>query len=462
MVKFIQSDGNDLIETKVLNLCRENDFNLFPEQFENLQLNNTYCLPSEGIEIEGYWNENTIKYVYINFNKCLNTSENNNSCKSEEVIDDFINDNKYINMYIRSPNVDNGNFESPFMPELQIYYQQLSSNLYKYIEFYLERTIISNDIGWFFQSLEKVHDVSVGKVYYDNAFYSNSSTYYSVSLYSGERETIISRKYQKIQDVLAQFGGMCNFLMIIGFFFGKIENGFHLRYLSMNKLYNFPKEGVENSQSSETKKHEKIRFLSKLDPIMKQRNEKNTVKTITMISDIMNSQRLEKEKENSKSADSNLRKYKYLKLKKHSLKYNFWEYLKLSIKRRKFNLSERDKFFIEGENKIQKEMDIINIVKRLQEVENLKKILLTQNQLYFFELLSKPTITLQSEKQITSKKELLRQSSLKINPSNKKENDSYKKFLALYKEFKSNKEKSMIDQNLLNLLDEDILQVLEV
>ena len=489
MVKFSQFNGNDkIIETKALTLCKKNDYYLFPEQETNINLNNTYCLPSEGFKIEGYWNENNITYLYVNLNKCQNSSENNNSCKSDEEINQFI-DDKYINMYIRSPNVDNGNFEQPFMPELQIYYQQLSSKLYKYIEFYLQKTTVSNDVGWFFQSLVKIQDTVIGKVYYDSAFYTYTNIFYSVSLYSGERETIISRKYQKIQDILAQFAGVCNCLMLIGFFCVKIENGFHLKYLSMNKLYNFPNMDLDKSQNSKKtnnsenneknskKNRQQILFgveTSKMNIVNSSESKcefelNSSLKPIKRgksikqrIFDIMSFQRWELIKKlKEKFPDDNLRKYKNLKLKKHHLKFSFWEYLKLAFKGKKIGLSERDKLFIEGEMKIEREMDIINIVKRFQDVENLKKILLNEKQLYLFEFLSKPMICLRTEKARASRKELLIESSQKINPQNKNENDNYKMYLLIYKELKNNENKSIVDQKLLNLLDDDILQVLD-
>ena len=72
MVNFFQNDGNDpIIETNVLNLCEENDYKLFPYQFANLQLNNTYCLPSNEFKVEGYWNENNLTYLYVNLQKCI-------------------------------------------------------------------------------------------------------------------------------------------------------------------------------------------------------------------------------------------------------------------------------------------------------------------------------------------------------------------------------------------------------
>ena len=49
---------------------------------------------------------------------------------------------------------------------------------------------------------------------------------------------------------------------------------------------------------------------------------------------------------------------------------------------------------MKSKDQIAEEMDILKILKKLQEIDKLKRILLSDEQLYFFNLLRKPMIIL--------------------------------------------------------------------
>ena len=58
-----------------------------------------------------------------------------------------------------------------------------------------------------------------------------------VTFYSSELETEIIRKYQKIQGLLSEMGGIYHFLMLLGFFISKIENKFNLVQMLSKIIY---------------------------------------------------------------------------------------------------------------------------------------------------------------------------------------------------------------------------------
>ena len=61
-------------------------------------------------------------------------------------------------------------------------------------------------------------------------------------------------------------------------------------------------------------------------------------------------------------------------------KLGYLNYLFIIIKLKKYCLCKNEKLFLEGEKCIQKEMDIFYILKKLQEIEKLKQIILNKNQ----------------------------------------------------------------------------------
>ena len=56
--------------------------------------------------------------------------------------------------------------------------------------------------------------------------------------------------------------------------------------------------------------------------------------------------------------------------------------------------TEKERLITKAEKIYQKELDVINILKKLHEIENLKLLLLDENQLVLFNYLTKPYISL--------------------------------------------------------------------
>lgn len=70
--------------------------------------------------------------------------------------------------------------------------------------------------------------------------------------------------------------------------------------------------------------------------------------------------------------------------------FGYFKYVFLLFKLKRFFLNEQDKIYLQAENFISKEMDIFIILKKLREIDKLKKIMFTKNHLFFFHLLPDP------------------------------------------------------------------------
>ena len=107
------------------------------------------------------------------------------------------------------------------------------------------------------------------------------------------------------------------------------------------------------------------------------------------------------------------------------------------------------------------ELDILQILKKLQEIEKLKRILLSDEQLYLFNLLSKPMILLDNQEKRGNQyvdagaDDKLYKFSLKEKKSLQKETLSQ-----LYDKMQKKPEKSEIDKRIMKLLDEDVMNFL--
>ena len=150
----------------------------------------------------------------------------------------------------------------------------------------------------------------------------------------------------------------------------------------------------------------------------------------------------------------NLEHYQKMKHKENFFSVGFWGFVKLLFKHKKFKLTNVERLFMKGEEQIAEEMDLLKILKKLQDIDKLKRILLSEDQLYFFNLLSKPMIIL--ENQINKvKKEKVLDERFKF-AVNEKPILGKGKLMELYDDMRRRSEGSHIDKRILRLLDDDV------
>ena len=61
----------------------------------------------------------------------------------------------------------------------------------------------------------------------------------NINLYSANEVYVVSRRYQKFQEAIANVGGLANSLLFIGFVLTALEKEFIVFTILMHKLYNF-------------------------------------------------------------------------------------------------------------------------------------------------------------------------------------------------------------------------------
>lgn len=85
---------------------------------------------------------------------------------------------------------------------------------------------------------------------------------------------------------------------------------------------------------------------------------------------------------------------KFQALNNNNLQVSFWEYFKFKLKKvcRCCRKGFKEDLFNKAEGVYEKEIDIVNILQRLQEIEKLKLVLLDEKQVALFNLLAKPML----------------------------------------------------------------------
>lgn len=143
---------------------------------------------------------------------------------------------------------------------------------------------------------------------------------------------------------------------------------------------------------------------------------------------------------------------KFQAVNNNSLTISVWEYFKFKIHKLCTCCAKgfKEKLFLKAEKIYESEVDVVNILQRLQNLEKLKLILLNEKQISLFNLMAKPMIY--SEKSET--KEGGYYMSEMISATVKKENLKYA--LEYYEKLGMTGNLNEIDQRLFNLLDQNI------
>ena len=121
------------------------------------------------------------------------------------------------------------------------------------------------------------------------------------------------------------------------------------------------------------------------------------------------------------------------------------------FKNRKCRLNYNEKLFVKGEDQIAEELDILHMLKKLQDIEKLKRILLSDEQLYLFNLLSKPMIVADDPLKSNKNEGNFDDKRFKFSiRDNKKVEKS--KLIEFYSEIRKKAKNSDIDKRMMKLL----------
>ena len=159
------------------------------------------------LTIEGFWNEDKIKYFEILIYKCTDLSH----CNSIQVINDYIDKGVYFNMYNLDYNIEFQYYTTPFSEIFAKSYFLIDNGLSKVYYNYLFKTEFHTDVGSVFSDFYNLTH------YYNNGFMHDLLSYnqtkelnYSdIAVIHTSRETIkYLRSYIKITTVLANIGGV--------------------------------------------------------------------------------------------------------------------------------------------------------------------------------------------------------------------------------------------------------------
>ena len=229
-----------------LEQCKMEKFGeLYREKFIKKPMNKYYCFKEMNFKLEGAFSYDAYSMFYIQFFPCINTTENNNHCKSLEEIDYYL-DGTFLSLQMEDIELTPDNFKEPIRQTAQDVYTTVGKKLFKEFHIYLKIVNVETDVDFF--GLYQIESKKVEKkekfIKYDysnamtniinNDIYKTGECFADMTIKLSNYVLTQKRTYVKLLDILGDVGG----LMEVVLFVFKIISSFSTNLLFETSLVN--------------------------------------------------------------------------------------------------------------------------------------------------------------------------------------------------------------------------------
>ena len=211
---FLEDNSYIFKEKEIpITLCSNYNIKVLPEYFVGLNLKQLYCANFSGYYLEGEYGQKKWRTLNFKFRKCTNFS-NYNNCLNQEEIDKYL-QSGYVDIFMTDKMIVPKDFKNP----TKIYGKNIfdSINGMDYMDYwiYLKRLEVQTDEGIIFEQIAKTSVISFEKT--STMKYSLlDETFLQVILRISINKEIYDRTYMKLQEALANVGGMVKIIFTIG------------------------------------------------------------------------------------------------------------------------------------------------------------------------------------------------------------------------------------------------------
>lgn len=398
-IKIVNNETNnqiirsEIIQSIDIQNCTLNDFHI--SNSKNLLNQNVLCFRNFEVETKGYVNEKEYSSFKIDLNICDNKTSNI-TCKSKEEIIEKIK-GKFFGMHYIDYNVNFNNFSHPIIPTTQAEFIMLDGKSRKNINIYLTSFEFLDENSVFGLSPHKYQAFYRNVIINDFANIDNSnitqtpiSTFWFFS--SPETQQNI-RTYQKLNQLLSSIGGSASLFISIGFFFMSFLNEWTLRSSLFKHIYDLEEEEIsqnEEEENNDKSAHAVINKLYTKDESKffqdKSKFFKIEMKNLKPDSFVLDRYSIENE--------PNTAFYHDLKKKKRN-RLSLWKHIIFKIKTFfGLNLNENNEIYKIIDKGYKNLMNGNFIFSKLQELECIQKMILSEKEFILMKSLDRPKLIL--------------------------------------------------------------------
>ena len=241
-------DQLETYETKYLDFepCNMDNFG---ENYKSLfvkdELINSYCLKdfNFSLTIAGGYKYERMAYIRIRIYPCVNSTKNNNGCKSQEEIDFYLSSG-YFSIVLKDFGLNPSNYSNPMLPTLQDLYTTIDKSLLKNYMLNFGVTEIHTDTGLINENI-KIERYLKFRKELENFTYREVKDYHegrSLILAQIRLEDTIqiqTRKYTKISEIFSRIGGYMQLMNTVFLLISSIITKIDSEIKIINSIFDF-------------------------------------------------------------------------------------------------------------------------------------------------------------------------------------------------------------------------------
>ena len=265
-------------------------------------------------------------------------------------------------------------------------YFKLDYGQVKEARLFLKKAIIFSDSQALILKEDVLNTFSFDKIEFDSG--KSKNRVFQFQMYASDVKTTFKRKYEKLFELVAVLGGMIKLLTMLGSIFLKFLHNWNINELIMNSLFVIRGKTQSKRNSGFFKINYNENFMISTEPPIESRRILNRSIRFSTDANVSLPRRnfpctRERDKKKKETQDKTLESKPT-----DNLKLNFWEKILAFIKKRK-QLTEKETLYLDYFRKSEMKLDLIHILKKLEEIDKLKMILLKENQIKCFNSITK-------------------------------------------------------------------------
>ena len=368
-------------KTKILfRPCNISDFPGYEDQYQSIGLDSAMCPIWTQMQLQGAFGGKIFQYMKLAVSGCTNNTNIGITCAPQSNITTYfqVNQKIRVSLYFINQEFDPLNYDVPLKGFIDSQNWILSTlgTLVRTTDLYFQQTLVSSSSN-VLSTLESTNETRVqyNGLRADDSFVPNNANndYLNVFLRSSYVKTAYIRRYQTISDILSYIGGIWNLLyLVLGFAAGYFNDMLYRADLA-NILYDFDaKDCDKESEEQKTKTMDREFKLFQKTMKIKDDDDKSISKSKTVF-----------------------HKFWKIKEKRSILVYHVIDFFKGLFNCYKDSKPAiKNKMLQKASEKIAQDLDIRLILKRLQEVKKIKKIVLDKNERKIIKFIPPPIIRL--------------------------------------------------------------------
>jgi hypothetical protein len=249
-------DGSSL-KTYTYNIepCTRSSFNdiLYP-LFSVYKYDGAWCISKEQnmtIQLNRLWGQKDFSYIEVSLYPCVNTTDNNNSCKPQEIINEKL-QLATFSIYSSHYYIQTKDYVMPFIPAIYNDFFPVSYRTFTHSIIFFQHSEMISDQGWLLQSDSSIHRYTLDRAKMN--FYTESEKgtqrFLRFQYQLSNLKEVNTRKYMKLQELCAQIGGLAKFLLICGMVLNHSISNFLMKEYLVNLFFDEPISNTEEINKS--------------------------------------------------------------------------------------------------------------------------------------------------------------------------------------------------------------------